>query len=119
LAHEPLDLRKAFPFEFPPEEFAAALSQLTQSCEQPIDALFLIELRHWVGGWIGQRQVIDRCLIILASAERLAMGVQHLEAQDLKGQRNQFGQFGHVGVFVVQDDENILREILREVPRYT
>ena len=54
-----------------------------------------------MGTWV----VIDRSLIILASAEGLTMGIQHVETKHLKGQRNQFGEFEDARIFLMQEDQ--------------
>ncbi len=114
-----MDLGKTFPFEFPLEELAAAFAESTYGRQQPVYSLFLVELRRRVVAGIGERKVINRFLIIFASSERLAMGVQHLESEDLKGQRNQFGQIRNVGVFLMEDHQHLLSQILGLCPRYS
>ena len=68
---------------------------------------------------IDEGKVFNRFLIILATPERLAVGVQHLEPQDLKSEGNQFGQIRDMGVFLVQQREHVLRQVFGLFPRYT
>lgn len=63
-----------------------------------------------------QRMFIKRFLIILAAAERLAMCIQHFKSKHLKGQRNQFGEFGHVRIFLMREDQLFLGEVLSYIP---
>jgi hypothetical protein len=116
LTHKSLYFREAFPFQLPFEQFAAPLAELIHRLQQPSDCLFAFDSLRWIVTGIGQRNVLYRFLIILAAPERPAMGVQHLVPEDLKGKRNQFGQIHDMWILVMQDREDILREVLSMVP---
>jgi hypothetical protein len=46
------------------------------------------------------------------------MGIQHLEPEDLKGERNQLGQFRDACILLVEDREYFLDKVLGTIPRY-
>jgi hypothetical protein len=54
-----LNLGETFPFQFPLEQLAAALAELSHGGQQPVYSLFLVELRRRVVAWIGERKVIN------------------------------------------------------------
>jgi hypothetical protein len=54
-----LNLGKAFPFQLPLEQFAAAVAELSHGGQQTVYSLFLVELRCRVVAGIGERKVID------------------------------------------------------------
>ena len=82
---------------------------------QAIDALLLIQLRGRIVPGGGHRQVLDGILIILAPPQRFAVGVQHFEPEHLKRQGNQFGQLSDTAIFLMEQDQDLLREILGQV----
>ena len=63
-----------------------------------------------------QRMFINRFLIILAAAERLAMCIQHFKSKHLKGWRSQSSEFGHVRIFLMREDQLFLGEVLSYIP---
>src|SRR5574340_1596356 len=84
LAHEPLNLRKTVPLQLQCEQLPATFSELSDGCQQSVHPLLLIQLLRRVVAGVGKRKVLHRFLIILAVSEGLAMGIQHLEPQNLK-----------------------------------
>jgi len=47
------------------------------------------------------------------------VGIEHLEPQNLKGEWNQFGQIRDMGILLMKQRENILRQVFCMVSRYT
>jgi hypothetical protein len=118
LSHQRLNLGKALSFQFPSEQLPTPHAELCQGGHQPLHALPLIELRLGRGVRRGKGEIVDRFLIILAAAKRLAVGIEHLEPKNLKGEWNQFSQIGDMGVFFVKQGQDFLRHVLRLFPRY-
>ena len=65
--HQLLYIWKAVPFQLPLEQLAAALAELSYGSQQPFYPLFLVELCRRIVAEIGERKVVNRFLIILAS----------------------------------------------------
>ena len=69
--------------------------------QQAGDALLLLQLHGRVISGIGQREILNRVLIILTPSQRFAVGIQHSESEYLKRQRDQFGQLRHTRILLV------------------
>ena len=113
-----LDFGKRLVLQFEPHEFAAAAGEAAECGPQPVEHFLAFQAVGGIGRQIGQRQVRNRHLRILAMAHVLAPQAQRLIAQNLKGQRHQVFQAVEVGVFFVQQNEHLLRQVFGDIPRY-
>ncbi len=66
LSHECLNFRETISLQFELEEVAATFSELSHGGQESIDALLLIQQGCRIVAGVGQRQLIDRLLMILA-----------------------------------------------------
>ena len=119
LSHECLNFGETVSLQLPLEQFPTSFSELSHGGQESLDALLLIQQCRRIVAGIGQRQLIDRFLMILAPAQGFAMSVQHFKAEYLKGQGDQLSQFGDAQILFLQHNQDFLREVLGEIPRYT
>ena len=61
--------------------------------------------------------LINRFLIILASAERLAMGIQHFKSKHLMAGGTRLVSSVTSAYFLMRQDQHLLGEVLRYIPR--
>lgn len=68
---------------------------------------------------IGDGFFCDVDAAVLASAGGLAGMGDEFEAGDLQGQWDKFGDFSHVGVFLMEHEQNLLCDVFGELPPIT
>ena len=78
----------------------------------------MLHQRGRVGLRIGQLNVGNGNLRVLAVTLRLAAQAHHLEPGNLQSQGNQFLQPFHVTILFMQEDQYLLRQVFGDIPLY-
>ena len=117
LSHEDPDFRERVPFQLETEELSAAGAQPRKRGDEPFHGLLSFQQRSRIVMRVREWQILDRFLIILPSPMTLSLKVEHFEPEDLKGQGDEFRDIRHLGIFLVQDDHDVLDEIFSHIPR--